>query len=30
MRPTVVRSGDDVLVFHPGEHAKLAVLVTLP
>ena len=27
---TVVKSGDDANVFHPGEHAKFVVLVTLP
>jgi len=30
MSLTVVRSGDDALAFHPGGHAKFAVLVTLP
>jgi hypothetical protein len=30
MQLTVVKSGDDANVFHPGEHAKFVVLVTLP
>ena len=30
MQLTVVKSGDDANVFHPGEHAKYVVLVTLP
>jgi hypothetical protein len=30
MQLTVVKSGEDANVFHPGEHAKFVVLVTLP
>ena len=30
MQPIVVKSGDDANAFHPGEHAKFVVLVTLP
>jgi hypothetical protein len=30
MQLTVVKSGEDANVFHPDEHAKFVVLVTLP
>ena len=30
MQLAVVKSGDDANVFHPDEHAKFVVLVTLP
>ncbi len=30
MQPIVAKSGDDANVFHPGEHARSVVLVTLP
>ena len=30
MQPIVAKSGEDANAFHPGEHAKSVVLVTLP
>ena len=30
MQPIVAKSGEDANAFHPGEHAKFVVLVTLP
>jgi hypothetical protein len=30
MQLTVVKSGEDANVFHPDEHARFVVLVTLP